>query len=175
MTAMETNDNSVLTLWELAFLITMLILLLSFLFQAKGAVAGLLQKQPGAETTDLSNLMVQKLHQQIQSLKCENEKAKKDCEELSRENQRLQQKMDQIANQLSVAELSVAELSVAELSVANKVSIERDKSKDDSFCSKYKAVHVAKHGHCWHLDRDCQYVRNSGHVCSLNPCTKCVR
>lgn len=67
MTAMETNDNSVLTLWELAFLITMLILLLSFLFQAKGAVAGLLQKQPGAETTDLSNLMVQKLHQQIQS------------------------------------------------------------------------------------------------------------
>ena len=78
--------------------------------------------------------------------------------------------MDQIANQLSVAELSVAELSVA-----NKVSIARDKSKDESFCSKYKAVHVAKHGHCWHLGRDCQYVRNSGHVCSLNPCTKCVR
>ena len=75
---METNDNSVLTLWELAFLITMLILLLSFLFQAKGAVAGLLQKQPGAETTDLSNLMVQKLQQQIQSLKCENEKTKKE-------------------------------------------------------------------------------------------------
>ena len=163
---MEIHDNSVLTLWGLAFLITMLILLLSFLFQAKGAVAGLLQKQPGAETTDMSNLMVQKLQQQIQSLKCENEKTRKECEVLSMENQRLQQRMDQIANQLSVAE---------ELLVANKVSIARDKSKDENFCSKYKAVHVAKHGHCWHLDRDCQYVRNSGHVCSLNPCTKCVR
>ena len=73
--------------------------------------------------------------------KFSHEKAKKECEELSRENQHLQQKMDQIANQLSVAELSVAELSVA-----NKVSIARDKSKDESFCSKYKAVHVAKHG-----------------------------
>ncbi len=66
LTAMEIHDNSVLTLWELAFLITMLILLLSFLFQAKGAVAGLLQKQPGAEATDITNLMVKNLKQQIQ-------------------------------------------------------------------------------------------------------------
>ena len=141
-----------------------------FLVSSQGSSGRAIQKQPGAETTDLSNLMVQKLQQQIQSLKCENEKTKKECEELSRKNQRLQQKVDQIASQLSVAELSVAESSVA-----NKVSIARDKSKDESFCSKYSAVHVAKHGHCWHLDRDCQYVRNSGHVCSLNPCTKCVR
>ena len=55
-----------------------------------------------------------------------------------------------------------------------QVSVARGASKDENVCSKYNPVPVAKHGNCWHLDRDCHYVKNSGHVCGLNPCAKCT-